>query len=120
MATRATKPFKRKKQGQHWLKNPASRTLSIHDVFRMGEEGCRDFFLRARWPDGNPVCPDCGSRRTYNIKSQNRFKCANSECYKFFSITSGTMFAHKRISYLELSRASAMHPWSRRQSLLLR
>ena len=112
MANHATKPFKRKKQGLHWLKNPASRTLSIPEVFRMGEDGCREFFLRARWADGNPTCPDCGSQRIYNIKSQNRFKCANSNCHKFFSITSGTMFAHKRITYLELMfivRAMAVH-----------
>lgn len=112
MATHATTSFKRKKQGQHWLKNPNSRTLSIPDVFKMGEEGCRDLFLHARWPDGKPTCPDCGSKKIYHINTQNRFKCAKPGCNKFFSITSGTLFAHKRISFLELLlviRAMAVH-----------
>lgn len=107
-----TPQFKRKKQGQHWLKNPASRTLTIQNVFAMGEDGCRQFFLEARWPDGKPTCPECGTQKIYRINTQQRFKCANPGCYKFFSITSGTMFAHKRVSFLDLmliTRGMAVH-----------
>lgn len=43
---------------------------------------------------------------------QNRFKCAKLGCNKFASITSGTLFAHKRITFMELLlviRAMAVH-----------
>lgn len=112
MAARATSTFKRKKQGTHWLKRPESRTLTIDDIYAMGEDGCRQIFLQARWPEGKPICPACGSERIYHIATQKRFKCANSACNKFFSITSGTVFAHKRLSYrtlLLLVRAMAVH-----------
>ncbi|PZU14401.1 MAG: IS1595 family transposase [Citromicrobium sp.] len=112
MASRASKPFKRAKQGQHWLKNPASRTMSVYDVFKLGEDGCRQLFFDARWPGGVPICPACGSDKTYSVAARKQYKCASPTCRKFFSITSGTMFAHKRVSYLELTmivRAMAVH-----------
>jgi len=38
------------------------------------------------------VCPYCGSEKWYKIEDGKRFKCGNSECYKKYSVTVGTVF----------------------------
>jgi transposase-like protein len=55
------------------------------------EQHCRDFLVRQRW-NGSPVCPYCGSGKWYSIEGGKRFKCGNSECYKKYSVTVGTVF----------------------------
>jgi transposase-like protein len=55
------------------------------------EQACRNFLAQQRW-NGNPVCPYCGSGKYYNIENGKRFKCGNSECYKKYSVTVGTVF----------------------------
>lgn len=55
------------------------------------EEKCRAFLVRQRW-NGLPTCPYCGSTKSYVIEGGKRFKCGNSECYKKYSVTVGTIF----------------------------
>ena len=55
------------------------------------EETCREFLVKQRW-NGVPECPYCGCKKSYNIENGKRFKCANSECYKKYSVTVGTIF----------------------------
>ncbi len=56
------------------------------------EKSCRDFLAKQRWQDGKPICPYCGCSKCYVIENGKRFKCGNSECYKKFSVTVGTVF----------------------------
>lgn len=60
------------------------------------EEMCREYLAQQRW-DGKPVCPYCGSGRVYVIENNRRYKCGNSECYKKFSVTVGTVFEASKI-----------------------
>jgi transposase-like protein len=60
------------------------------------EETCREYLVQQRW-QGKPVCPYCGSGRVYSIEKGKRFKCGNSECYKKFSATVGTIFEASNI-----------------------
>lgn len=55
------------------------------------EQVCRNFLVQQRW-GGAPVCPYCGSGKWYSIEGGKRFKCGNSECYKKYSVTVGTVF----------------------------
>lgn len=55
------------------------------------EQTCRDFLVKQRW-NGKPVCPYCGSDKSYIIEGGKRFKCGNSECYKKYSVTVGSIF----------------------------
>ncbi|MBK7308464.1 MAG: transposase [Chitinophagaceae bacterium] len=55
------------------------------------EQHCRDFLVQQRW-GGCPQCPYCGSNKWYRIENGKRFKCGNSECYKKYSVTVGTVF----------------------------
>jgi transposase-like protein len=53
------------------------------------EQTCIDTVAKMRWPDG-PVCPACGHKEHYYLKSQRRWKC--KECYKQFTVKLGTIF----------------------------
>ena len=54
------------------------------------EQTCRDFLVQHRW-NGVPVCPYCGCNKSYKIENGKRFKCANKECHKKYSVTVGTV-----------------------------
>ena len=42
-----------------------------------------------RWPEG-PVCPACGHKEHYYLKTQKRWKC--KDCSKQFSVKLGSIF----------------------------
>ena len=60
------------------------------------ETACRDFLVEQRW-GGVPECPYCGCKKSYKIEGGKRFKCANSACYKKYSVTVGTVFEASNI-----------------------
>lgn len=60
------------------------------------EKACRDYLVQQRW-NGKPVCPFCFSDKVYVIENSKRFKCGNSDCYKKFSVTVGTIFEASNI-----------------------
>lgn len=90
---------------QHFLLSSAARSLSLKKVFRMGEDVAYQTFCQMRWPEteGEAVCPRCGCTETYNIKTRRKFKCVG--CYHQFSVTSGTIFASRKLSYTDLLAA---------------
>lgn len=90
---------------QHFLLSAAARTLSLKAVFKMGEDAAYETFRKLRWPDteGEAVCPKCSCPETYNITSRRRFKCVG--CHHQFSVTSGTIFASRKLSFTDLLAA---------------
>lgn len=90
---------------QHFLLSSAARALSLKAVFRMGEDAAYETFRKLRWPetDGEAVCPKCGCVETYNITTRRRFKCVG--CHAQFSVTSGTIFASRKLSFTDLLAA---------------
>jgi transposase-like protein len=60
------------------------------------EKTCRKHFERLRW-GGKPICPHCKHDKVYRIENGKRYKCANSACYKKFSVTVGTAFENTKI-----------------------
>lgn len=90
---------------QHFLLSAAARTLSLKAVFKMGEDAAYEAFRKMRWPetDGEAVCPKCGCYEVYNITTRKRFKCV--ACHSQFSVTSGTIFASRKLSYTDLLAA---------------
>lgn len=90
---------------QHFLLSAAARTLSLKAVFRMGEDQAYRTFCQLRWPEteGEAVCPRCGCVETYNITTRRRFKCVG--CHHQFSVTSGTIFASRKLSFTDLLAA---------------
>jgi transposase-like protein len=90
---------------QHFLLSAKARTLSLKAVFQMGEDKAYETFCQLRWPEteGEAVCPRCGCVETYNISTRRRFKCIG--CEHQFSVTSGTIFASRKLSFTDLLAA---------------
>ena len=91
--------------GSHFLLSAKARTLSIKTVFQMGEEAAYNLFCQMRWPetDGDAYCPRCGCTETYVIKSRRQFEC--KACKHHYSVSSGTIFANRKLSYTDLLAA---------------
>ncbi len=53
-----------------------------------------------------PVCPKCGCLNHYNIATRRRFKCAG--CRSQFSVTNGTIFASRKLSFKDLCAGIAI------------
>lgn len=86
----------------HFLLQARARTLSLKDVYSMGEEGAYDLFRKMRWPetDGGPICPKCGSVEAFHISTRRKFKCKG--CHHQFSVTSGTIFASRKLPFVDM------------------
>lgn len=59
---------------------------------------CLDFVARLRWPDGNPVCPTCGSDEVRFIATRRLWECKTKHPKRQFSIKVGTIFEDSPIS----------------------
>lgn len=88
---------------QHFLLSAAARTLSLKEIYKAGEEYAYETFKTMRWENGVPVCPDCGCCEAYEITTRRKFKC--KACYRQFSVTSGTIFASRKMEFVDLLAA---------------
>lgn len=71
--------------------NGAPATLLEAITYFADEDVALHFLANVRWPDGEQVCPKCGSiGEHYFLKNQRRWKCR--DCRKQFSIKVGTIF----------------------------
>ncbi len=93
---------------QHFLLSTAARTLSLGKVMRMSEEAAYDAFKKIRWADndGDAYCPHCGCLTVWEYKSRKLFKC--KACEKKFSVTSGTIFASRKLPIRDILAAIAI------------
>ena len=90
---------------QHFLLSAASRTLNLRSIYRAGEEAAYHTFCEMRWPEtnGEAVCPCCGHDEAYKITTRRKFKC--KACHHQFSVTSGTIFASRKMDFVDLLAA---------------
>lgn len=90
---------------QHFLLSAASRTTSLRAIYKGGENKAYETFCKMRWPenDGGPICPRCGSVEAYNITTRRKFKC--KDCHHQYSVTSGTIFASRKMDFVDLLAA---------------
>src|SRR5207249_583621 len=73
------------------------KTLRVAIQYFADEQRCIDFLADIRWPDGKPVCPNCGDKeQTYYLANQKRWKCR--ACKDQFSVKVGTIFEDSPIS----------------------
>ena len=89
----------------HFLLSPAAKTLSLGSVARMSESEVVVTFIRLRWSDNNhePYCPKCGCTTVYASRRKGALRWQCKGCHKEFSLTSGTLFASRKMplrSYL--------------------
>ncbi len=90
---------------QHFLLSAASKPLKLKDIYRDGEDAAHAKFCALRWPENNgeAVCPRCGGCDAYSIKSRRKFEC--KACKHHFSVTSGTIFASRKLSFMDILAA---------------
>ena len=90
---------------QHFLLSAKARTLSLKAIYADGEAKNYETFRKLRWSktDGQPICSHCGSTHAYAISTRRRFKCA--DCGKQYSVTSGTIFASRKLTFTDLMAA---------------
>jgi transposase-like protein len=93
---------------QHFLLSAAARSLSLGKVARMSEEEARDAFRLIRWSatNGAPVCPRCECAGVYTFKTRPLWKCM--ACNHQFSVTSGTIFASRKLPVRDYLMAIAI------------
>lgn len=82
---------------QHFLLSSAARSLSLATVARMSDEEAWQAFKLIRWSGtkGEPVCPRCGCLDHYSYKTRKVFRC--KACSHQFTVTSGTIFASRKL-----------------------
>ena len=90
---------------QHFLLAAEAHTLSLKAIYKGGEDQAYATFRRMRWPEteGAPVCPRCGGLNAYEITTRRKFKCR--ACGHQFSVTSGTIFASRKMAFVDLCGA---------------
>ncbi len=90
---------------QHFLLSAQSRTLSLRAIYKGGEDKAYATFCEMRWPEtgGKPICPRCGCEDAYSITTRRKFKC--KDCQHQFSVTSGTIFASRKMDFVDLLAA---------------
>src|SRR5260370_5078399 len=84
---------------QHFLLSSAAKSLTLGQVARMSDEEAERVFIRLRWKDngGGAYCPGCGATTVWQSRRKSclRFQC--KACQKDFSLTSGTLFASRKM-----------------------
>ena len=93
---------------QHFLLSTKARTLSLAKVLRLSDAEAFETFKAIRWADndGKPYCPKCGCVDVYEFKTRRIFKCKG--CTAQFSITSGTIFASRKLDLQSILGAIAI------------
>ena len=93
---------------QHFLLSSAARSLSLATVARMSDEEARTAFKAIRWSDtqGEAVCPRCGCLDSYTYKTRKVFRCRG--CSHQFTVTSGTIFASRKLAIRDYLLAIAI------------
>jgi transposase-like protein len=93
---------------QHFLLSTQARSLSLAKVMRMSDDQAWDTFKAIRWAstEGAPVCPRCGCLQIYSLNDNRRFKCG--ACRHKFSVTSGTIFASRKMALRDILGAIAI------------
>ena len=93
---------------QHFLLTAAARTLSLKSIFRMSDDQAHETFTAIRFADngGAPFCPRCQCTAVYTYAARRIWKC--QACQHQFSVTSGTIFASRKLAIRDYLAATAI------------
>jgi len=85
---------------QHFLLTAAARTLSLKAIFRMSDDEAHSTFQAIRFAS------NCGSTEVYTYAARRIWKC--KACQHQFSVTSGTIFASRKLPVRDYLAATAI------------
>lgn len=77
------------------------------------EEAARAWFEAARWPNG-PVCPTCGSLKHYATKKAGRYRCAEKECRRDFTVQTGSVMERSHAKLTQWAAAFCLYAASKK------
>jgi transposase-like protein len=82
---------------QHFLLSAKARTLSLGSIMRMTDDEAHARFEAIRFTDngGAAFCPYCSCTVVYTYSARRIWKC--KRCNRQFSVTSGTIFASRKL-----------------------
>ncbi|NLS07679.1 transposase [Rhizobium sp. P32RR-XVIII] len=77
--------------------------LDPEKVWSLTEDDAYGLPVDFRWADnsGKPCCRRCGCLEPYSVR-RRRFRCSEPECRAEFSVTSGTVFANRKLSFKKI------------------
>lgn len=80
----------------------------LAQVLRLSDDEAFATFKAIRWADndGQPYCPKCGCTAVHSYTARRNFKCKGCEAQ--FSITSGTIFASRKLALRDILGAIAI------------
>jgi transposase-like protein len=93
---------------QHFLLSAKARSLSLGGIARMSDDEAHATFTAIRFADngGEAYCPKCECKIVYAMKSRALWKC--KACNHQFSVTSGTIFASRKLPIRDYLLATAI------------
>src|SRR5579875_964664 len=93
---------------QHFLLSAKARTLSLASILRLTDEEAHQRFVAIRFAanGGSPYCPRCECTAVYAYASRRSWKC--KACERQFSVTSGTIFASRKLPIRDYLAAIAI------------
>ena len=72
------------------MQEPATLTEAV--IYFTNPDNCLTYFAARRWPDGDVICPRCGSKNVGFIASRRVWQCKTRHDRAQFSIKVGTIF----------------------------
>jgi transposase-like protein len=93
---------------QHFLLSAKARTLSLGAIMRMSDDEAHARFVAIRFADnaGEAFCPRCECAAVYTYTARRIWKC--KACNHQFSVTSGTIFASRKLPIRDYLAAVAI------------
>ena len=93
---------------QHFLLTAAARSLSLKAIFRMSDDEAHATFTAIRFASngGAAFCPRCNCTAVYTYAARRIWKC--QACNHQFSVTSGTIFASRKLAIRDYLAAAAI------------
>ena len=92
----------------HFLLTAKARSLSLGAIMRMSDDQAHARFQAIRWADngGEAFCPRCECTAVYAYAARRIWKC--KACQHQFSVTSGTIFASRKLPVRDYLAAIAI------------
>lgn len=82
------------------------RSAMVAELARIfpDEDAARRWFEELQWPDGERICPGCGSGNTHECAHESMpYRCR--ACRRYFSVRTGTMMAGSPLPLLKWAYA---------------